>query len=935
MTLDHDFGWMEPLGNCPIYVCSVWWPTELCLSCHAACVADAERCRSWFAWGASSIGGYLYPSAQQSSSNNTTTPSKATPSKQALASGGGAGAGAGATMPSEADLDELLEILHIRNSDAGGAAGPSEEAAAALEAAQQAASSRAAAAPADSKPGGLAATAVVGLKWQVLRLRAALQDCPADAPKRELLVLDIEGTSITGNLKGGNLSAQLALQDVRLFDCCSDPGVHECVLQRLDPASPVAAVGGQLLSPSRAWGSGLTGLGLSQAQGLQRLSPEAFGWSSNAMPAVASGAHMRRAAAGAGGAPGASADGRGSVPALLTIGLKLAGSSKHVSVQLEPLQLLARPGCVVAVNSMLEQLPQDTLQQQLAAAQADIEAASGYAFSKSSQATAAAAGPRGVRFSDGSQPGQSEPKAAAAVQQRQQHLPLAVLQLQLTFVISELLLVLPTELQYASGTNAVVHLQGFKLAAAQVASGGLPAGLQTPPGEQLQYALSSSGGSDDAAQSGTSKPQQLLQQQLTLGLSSVFVGVHQSYTPESYSYSPDAVPQHMYQQHHMRLQELLTLPPVQGTVWLTGRAQPAAAAAHRRWSSEAGTQQALVKVSLQVPPISCCLPGSLLATVQQAAAAVAWQSQLRLPELVATYNLPLQRQLELAAAAAQQQQPDGADEAPAGASTSAAAAAPVSRRTPSPTEYEVAQWLAEPAPATPASQAAVDADFCAAPVAPQLRRCDSDKLLQPAAGHTGGQQQQSSLPRPAAARARSKQGKQKQQLSHADVAALLTVPEVVLLELELLVEELDIQYIHDAAADSCHEQQQQQEHQAPSGQAASMAEVHLRLQASLLSIGFKHSTHGSRAEAGLKDLVLQDVLADAAPHPGHQHTAAAAAGAAGVLRLISSVSIEELQVAWARQLGQLAVLQQIQVAVEGLQIQVSSLCMRQLTALLS
>jgi hypothetical protein len=37
------------------------------------------------------------------------------------------------------------------------------------------------------------------------------------------------------------------------------------------------------------------------------------------------------------------------------------------------------------------------------------------------------------------------------------------------------------------------------------------------------------------------------------------------------------------------------------------------------------------------------------------------------------------------------------------------------------------------------------------------------------------------------------------------------------------------------------------------------------------------------------------------------------------------VSVEEVQVAWGRQLGPLAVLQEVQVALEGLQIQVSSL----------
>lgn len=160
--------------------------------------ADAERCRSWFAWGASSISGYLYPTAQHTAA--TSTPSKASASKQGPSSGGAA-----ATMPTEADLDELLALLHIRNSAPGdmdsngsSAAAATKEAAAALEAAQQVAGSRAAA-PSGRTGGGLAASAVIDLTWQVLRVRAALQDCPTAAPKRELLVLDVEGTSITGN----------------------------------------------------------------------------------------------------------------------------------------------------------------------------------------------------------------------------------------------------------------------------------------------------------------------------------------------------------------------------------------------------------------------------------------------------------------------------------------------------------------------------------------------------------------------------------------------------------------------------------------------------------------------------------------------------------------------------------------------------------------
>lgn len=839
-------------------------------------------------------------------------------------------------MPSEADLDELLEILHIRNSDAGGGAAPREEAAAALEAAQQAAGGRAAAAP-DGKPGGLAATALIGLKWQVLRLRAALQDCPAAGATRELLVLDVEGTSITGSLKGGNLSAQLAVQDVRLFDCCSDPGVHECVLQRLDPVSPVSAVAGQLLSPSRGWGSGLTGLGLSQAQGLQRMSPEAFGWSGNAMPAVASGAHMQRVTGAPGGASAASADGRGSGLALLTIGVEFAGSSKGVSVQLEPLQLLLRPGCLVAVNSMLEQLPQDTLQQQLAAARAEFEAGSGqYACSRpagaaapSTAAAASAAGPRSVRFSDNTWDHPQEGTSKAAAPGRPQQLPPALLQLQLTFVVSELLLVLPTELHYAASTNAVLHWQGLKLAAVLGTAAGPPLGGATPPTHQPHPALSSTS-SDGAAQPGSGKPRQLLlqQQQLTLGLTSLFVGLQQPCLPPAWRHSFDAEEPELtpHQQQQSRLLELLKLPPVQGTMWLTGSSQ--AVPSQRRLSTETPSTQALVKVSLQVPPVSCCLSASMLAALQQAAAVLAWQLQLGLPELVATYHLPLQQQLGMAQSTSQQPQEQPPQSQKPGAPTAAQAAAAVdagaaecaSSRTPSPTESEVAEWLAAPAPALPSSH--TDPDAAAATVPQQLRRCDSDKLLPPAAGHSCDRQQQQAAGLPAASsRARNTHEKQQRaQLSQADAAALLAAPDVLLLDLEVLLEELDIQYIHDAADDAHAEPQHEPQQPASSPQRASelgTAGSHLRLQASLLSVGFKHSTHGRRAEAGLKDLVLQ-----AGAAAGGEAQRAGGGPLPGLLQLISSVSVEEVQVAWGRQLGPLAVLQEVQVALEGLQIQV-------------
>lgn len=783
---------------------------------------------------------------------------------------------------------------------------------------------------------------------------------------------------LTGSLKGGDLSAQLALQDVRLFDCCSDPGVHECVLQRLDPASPVAAIGGELLSPSRAWGSGLTGLGLSQAQGLQRLSPEAFGWSCNAMPAVASGLHMRRAGA-------ASADGRAPVPALLTVGLQLQGGGKHVSVLSEPLQLLARPGCLVAVKSMLEQLPQDTLQHRLASAQADIAAAAeGCAFSSSKPSqppaassvpagagAAASAGVRSVRFDETDRPvPPGSPKVGARAVKQQPLVPAALTQLQVTFQVSELLLVLPTELQYAAGVNAVLHLQGLKLAGAQApatAAAGASSSPQHSPTEQLQYVLSDDDNDDSpTAQAASSQRERTpppQQQQFALALLSLFVGVYQAPRELSANGHPSALPHRQQQQ----LAELLKLPPVQGTVWLSSQAsteRSAQAGTRRSSQSESGQTwppppQALLKISLQVPPVSCCLTASLLSVVQQAVKVAAWQSHLRLPELVATYNQPLRSQLQMAAATTgqQQQQPQEQQEqpgasaqpaAPAGAcSNGAAAVEPVGSRTASPTESEVAQWLAAPAASQPA-----DDDDAADAESLRLRRCDSDKLLHVDTTMASSEQQQRGIPHcgnGAQAHARSKQQRQPQRLTQADAAALLAAPEVLLLDFELLLEELDIQFIQDVAPASTEQKADPQPGSggsilSPSMQAGSAGgavssaspSLHARLQASLLSIGFTHSTHGSRAEAGLKDLVVQDMLSDTAEQvlsAGVKHSraagvsagvsaAAAAAGPAALLRLFSSMSIEELQVGWSRQLSQAATLQDVQVVLGGLQIQV-------------
>jgi len=410
-------------------------------------------------------------------------------------------------MPSEAELEELLLLLQGKQlgEGAAGKAAVSPAAAAGASVSPDSVSAAAAAAAAAPAQPMLA----LSLDWQLLRLRAVLHDCQSPSVRKELMVVDLEGTHIKGTLADTRLSVELQLQDVRLFDCCSDPGVHECVLQRLDPGSPVASVGAVLLSSSHGWGCGLTGLSLIQGSGLHRLSPEAFGWDAGtALPVVSSRSSARASAAtaadaksgsgldaGAGrtsskaraGGHDVAGRGRPLKQPLLCIGVEVEGAYTSVSVQLQQLQLLARPGCVVGLQSMLQQLPSDTLQQHLAKAAAEIAAQQAASLWLSPcpdvPASSAAAGPpgrhaiprrqRSVHFTDAGCGG--SPVAVAGVSARQTsavQLPAALLQVQFSFTLQELLVVIPTELHYAAGLNAVLHLQGLKLRPAAAAAVG-------------------------------------------------------------------------------------------------------------------------------------------------------------------------------------------------------------------------------------------------------------------------------------------------------------------------------------------------------------------------------------------------------------------------------------------------------------------------------
>lgn len=1093
---------------------------------------------------------FLYPSAAQ---QHPAAGSSKAAAAAAVGKAGGSGSNSTASMPTQADFNELLALLHGRAAAgegsfsagvasaaaaaaavAGGSVGIEATAAGAAAAAAAAAGSTSSTlrspspAPAASAGAAIPEAAIasrststsaparlapaISLNWQLLRLRAVLQDCPKRNVRKELVVVDLEGTSIQGSLRGSRLSAQLQLQEFRFFDCCSDPGVHECILQRLQPGSPVAALGGTTLSPTQGWGSGLTGLGLSQGEGLHKHSPEVFGWSGTAMPAVsssagrtaASGARQYAATSsssaaamvGAGGMPAAAATGCSGLRVLkqplFSVGIEMNGSSKHVSVQLEQLQLLARPGCIVGVLGMLQQVPTDTLQQQLRAAAADIKAAH------------EAAAPDAASTSNR--------------QQQQVQVPAELLRLQLSLRVHELLVVLPTELQYAAGLNAVVHLQGFRLnptataaqsptgafkgtAACSAADGGEEAGpaqqtmgstaeasaLNLANGDAVlleafsadeavvtRYQSSASSGSSsttfstEASMAGAAgaigstpgrrkavqqacerQAVQQHQQQYTLEMAMLSVGVHQPDPTVGFG-SNSHVAGHI----HLPLQELLKLPALSGTVTVTspagtpaaepidttsgtaadgstrsrGRASQhttAAAAAATKLPPSQQQQLPLVKLGLQLPPVSCTISTSLLSALKEFAAAVKFQVHLPLADLVACYHVSCDKQPAIAAAAAarrhQQRQllleqvssSSGYVGSSPGATVNRAAEAAAAdageeervgrSEPPSPTNSDIERWMAAPSSMQAAAAAAGLDDFCdyvyddqeelhhrwnachpaaatagssagssnsgltAAAAAPsgssptqqqQLKRCDSDRLLQSMSlspvGIDGPLMQQQQQPGAADRQGHTLQRQRQQQPQRqtpgtaAVAAAVLAFPDMQLFEVELLLEELDVQYVQDLPLGKQGRQRQQQQQQAAGLQQASSTgsisigrsspELHLRLQASLLHVHFRHSTHGSRANVALNNLVLQDVL----PAPGtadpSRTTAAGAAAAAAppavvaadvpdLKRLLSHVLLDQLQLSWCSQLRSTGVQQDVQVALLGLQAQVSSACL--------
>jgi hypothetical protein len=247
-------------------------------------------------------------------------------------------------------------------------------------------------------------------------------------PATDLLVLELQRSRLSAVARGSSTKAQLTVQEALLIDCCSDPGVRECVLQRLD-------AGGSLCA---------------HAAGVCREAGTLL-------------------ALGGGGADAAGGDGGQSCSLLpvLTVGLEASDAGQHASVQLQPLQVLARPACAAALARVASLLPQaDTL---WARQQEELRLIGGAS-------------------------GELPPDHVAA------WLPPLLAAASLSLTLQQVLVVLPTALDYACAAHAVLVLGGLRLQqleghcppAAPGSPGGPASSAAGPGGQRAQPQPSSS-----------------------------------------------------------------------------------------------------------------------------------------------------------------------------------------------------------------------------------------------------------------------------------------------------------------------------------------------------------------------------------------------------------------------------------------------------------
>jgi hypothetical protein len=137
----------------------------------------------------------------------------------------------------------------------------------------------------------------------------------------------------------------------------------------------------------------------------------------------------------------------------------------------------------------------------------------------------------------------------------------------------------------------------------------------------------------------------------------------------------------------------------------------------------------------------------------------------------------------------------------------------------------------------------------------------------------------------------------------------------------MLVEDLDIEYIDDKQ-----QQQQQQQQQAPPTNSCSSGRgtphLHLQLQLGLLTLKFRHSSHGSKAELCANNLFYDDKLV--LPSPALAATAPDQLIVPPCLaHILQAASCEGLQLLWQSRPKLWGVDHQLQMAAQGLQAVVS------------
>ena len=290
---------------------------------------------------------------------------------------------------------------------------------------------------------GAGVTSEPAFMLQVLQAQFALQDCPSPTSSpRKVLTLHLEHFQIwASHLQDGSGSsstmARLAVAEACCYDCCSDPGVAECILSRLDPSTALGSMAGP--------GSGGLTYETHGAHNSRQQTPLA-----GSEPILGDGlvgveSDEEGSWVGLGGVhvpppiPGVK-------PPLLVLGFGKGGEIEptQLQVKLHRVQLLARSTVAVQLQGILQLLPAGTLASRLQQAEKDIAAAA----APESTGHVAAGGLS------------SEGKGGAAVEKG---VPAAAGKVRVDGLVEELLLVAAAEAMYQQNPHVVLHLHQLQL----------------------------------------------------------------------------------------------------------------------------------------------------------------------------------------------------------------------------------------------------------------------------------------------------------------------------------------------------------------------------------------------------------------------------------------------------------------------------------------